>query len=487
VSTFNNHDRPHADLRELVERVRDIGELVEIQGADWNLEIGALTEIVCSSGKRPIPALLFDDIPGYPKGFRILSGLSNSPRRLALTMGLPEPDGLMDLVRAYRDRMKHHRLIPPRPCTAGTVLENVDRDGDVDVFKFPVPWLHQRDGGRYIGTDDLVIMRDPEEGWVNVGCYRVVAHAGDKVGVFIVPGKQGDQIRRKYFERGQACPVLICCGHDPLLFHAAGHEIRFGTSEYDYAGGHRGMPFDVIESELHGLPMPAHAEIVLEGVMLPDESELEGPFGEFTGYYVGERLSQPVVRVQRVYHRNDPILTIATPMRPPSDYSFSRCVIRAGMIWDQIERAGLAGVEGVWCHEAGAGRLFNVIALRQKYPGHAKQAAMLAATCQSAIYFGRFVVVVDDDIDPSNLDEVVWAMSMHCDPAEHIELLRGMWTGPVDIFFSKKPGTNSRAIIDACRPWHMLNDFPPMSKIDKELRARVSRKFADVLKGICGT
>jgi UbiD family decarboxylase len=112
---------------------------------------------------------------------------------------------------------------------------------------------------------------------------------------------------------GKPCPVLVSCGHDPLLFLAGGNEIRFGLSEYDYAAGHRGMPYEVIESELYGLPMPAHAEIVLEGVMHPGETAPEGPFGEFTGYYAGGRTPQPVMRVERIYHRDDPILGSPAP------------------------------------------------------------------------------------------------------------------------------------------------------------------------------
>ena len=88
-------------------------------------------------------------------------------------------------------------------------------------------------------------------------------------------------------------------------------------------------------------------------------------------------------------------------MQPPSDFSFSKCVMKAGMIWDEVERAGLAGVKGVWVHEFGGARMFNVIAIKQAYPGHARQAGFLAASCQSGSYLGRFVVVVDEDVDPS--------------------------------------------------------------------------------------
>ncbi len=228
--------------------------------------------------------------------------------------------------------------------------------------------------------------------------------------------------------------------------------------------------------------MPAHAEIVLEGAMHPNETAPEGPFGEFTGYYAGGRSAQPVVRVERIYHRNDPILGLACPMVPPSDFSYSKCVMKAGMIWDEVERAGLSGVRGVWVHEPGCARMFNVISIKQAYAGHAKQAALLAASCQSGSYLGRFVVVVDDDVDPANLNEVLWAMCTRCDPAEDIDILRRTWSGPLDPRLPKGVTWNSRAVIDACRPFEMLKDFPPVVKASDELRSKVAAKFADQLK-----
>jgi len=140
-----------------------------IRGADWKLEMGTLAEIVYRQDHPP--AILFEDIPGYP-GCRAVSGITNSARRLAITLGFPVPSHPLDVVRAYRDRMKLHKPIPPRVVSDGPVLENVLKGSDVNVLKFPAPLLHEHDGGRYIGTDDLVIMRDPEENWVNCGTYR---------------------------------------------------------------------------------------------------------------------------------------------------------------------------------------------------------------------------------------------------------------------------------------------------------------------------
>jgi UbiD family decarboxylase len=478
--SYNVFDRPHRDLREFLSRIEAAGELMRVPDAHWDLEIGTIAEIVAHTKPEP-PAILFADVPGFPKGMRLLSGATNSSKRLAIALGLPVPKSPLDVVRAYRDRMKTHAPLAPKVVAAGAVLENVDRDDRVDLYKFPVPRLHEHDGGRYIGTDDLVVMRDPEENWINAATYRAMVQDKNRASLWISPGKHGRQIREKYFRAGKPCPVLISCGHDPLLFLAGGNELKFGLSEYDYAGGHRGRPCEVIESELYGLPMPADAEIVIEGDMAADDTAREGPFGEFTGYYASSPSEQPVVRVRRVYYRNDPVLGIASPMRPPSDFSFSKCVMKAGMIWDEVERAGLSGVRGVWCHEFGGARMFNVIAIQQAYPGHARQAGLLAASSQSGSYLGRFVVVVDEDVDPTDIFDVMWAVCTRCDPAADIEFFRRAWSSPLDPLLDAASSTNSRALIDACRPFERFKEFPPVACASPELAAKVRKKFAAIL------
>jgi UbiD family decarboxylase len=473
---------PHKDLRDWLARVEGIGELMRVSGVDWNLEMGAVAEMIYQAKPDNPPAILFENIPGYPPAYRVLSGMTNSPRRLALTLGLPMPKHPLDVVRAYRDRMQRYQLVPNAFVTNGAVLENVDRDDAVDLYKFPVPFLHELDGGRYIGTGDLIVMRDPETGWINVGTYRVMLHDRNTVGLWMSPGKHGRQIREKYFREGKPCPVVICCGQDPLLFLSSGNEVAYGVSEFAHAGGHRGIPFETLKSELHGLPMPANAEIVLEGEILPDVLKPEGPFGEWTGYYASSVREDPVVRIKRVYYRNDPIYTMARPGRPPSDYSLSKCVIKSALIWDQVEKAGLSGVAGVWCHEAGGGRLFNIIAIKQAYAGHAKQAAMLAANAHAGNYLGRFVVVVDEDIDPTNSFDVIWAMATRCDPVEDIDFIRRAWSGALDPRKRKGEVHNTRAIIDACRPYEWIKDFPPVAESSPELKAKTLQKWGHLLQ-----
>ena len=239
---------------------------------------------------------------------------------------------------------------------------------DVNLLKFPVPLIHELDGGRFIGTACLVITRDPDEGWVNFGAYRGMVQDEKSMSCYISPGKHGTIQRSKYFEKGKPCPVIISVGQDPVLFMVSGNEIDYGVSEFDYAGGLKGSPIEVIEGKATGLPFPAHAEIVIEGFMDPNDRKTEGPFGEWTGYYASSSRPEPVVRVQNIYYRNDPILTCARPGRPPSDYSIAKCMVKSALIWEQVEKCGVPDVKGVWCHEAGGGRLFNIISIKQRYP-----------------------------------------------------------------------------------------------------------------------
>jgi len=468
----------YQDLRDLLERFEEMGELEKVDGADWNLEISAVAETVAAANPGRAPAVLFDNIPGYKPGFRILSGAANGYKRLAFVLGLPEPENETDVVRAVRQRMQtEFEPIPPVEVATGPILENVMRDDEVDLWNFPVPFVHELDGGRYIGTDDAVIMRDPDSGWVNAGTYRVMVHDKNTVAIWMSPGKQGLMIRDKYFARGEPCPVLIACGQDPIMFLAAHQEIDHEVDELAYAGGQQGKALEIIPSEIHALPIPARAEVVLEGEMSPTETRLEGPFGEFMGYYASEASSLPTVRIRRVYWRTNPILTLAVPSRPPENFTFARAAVKSALIWNEVEKAGLPGVQGVWCHEAGAGRLFNVISIKQMYPGHASQAAMLACNCHAGNYAGRWVVVVDEDIDPANLFDVTWAMSTRCDPPEDVQFIKRSWSTPLDPLLQAPPWHNNRGIIDACRPYGWKDKFPKVAEASPELKAKIRSKW----------
>jgi len=472
----------YKDLREWLSKVDAMGQVKKIERAGWDLEMGAITELIYREGAGIPPAVLFDQVPGYPGGFRALFGATCSVDRMALTLGLPKVQSGTELVRAYRDKLKDFQPIPPKVVETGPVFENIDRGDAVNVLKFPVPMMHEQDGGRYIGTACLVITRDPDEGWVNFGAYRVMVHDEKTVAFYISPGKHGNLHRQKYFDRGEPCPVVVCVGQDPLLFLASGNEVNYGLSEYDYAGGFKGEPIEVVMGEHTGLPIPAHAEIAIEGEAVLGDVRDEGPFGEWTGYYASAERPEPVIRVKNVYYRHHPILCCARPGRPPSDYLFSKCVVKSAMIWDELEKAGIPNVRGVWCHEAGGGRMFNIVSIKQSYPGHSRQAGMVTSQCHAGAYLGRFVVVVDEDIDPSNTFDVLWAIASRVEPEQSIEIIRRCWSGPLDPRIpAGSKGFNSRAILDACRPYEWKEQFPAVVESSPSLREKTIQKWFDVI------
>ncbi len=470
----------YRDLRDWIRKVEELGELKTLKKCDWNLEIGAITELVAHRDDGP--AVLFDEIKDYPKGYRVLSNSLSSRKRLALTLDLPVGETKMDFVRTWRERYKKIKPIPPKFVKKSPLFENVYKDKDVDLLKFPTPKWHDLDGGRYIGTGSIDITRDPDEGWVNWGTYRVMIHDKDSVGFYISPGKHGRIQREKYISSGKPCKIAMSFGHDPLVFLAGSIEVPYAVPEYEFIGGVRGEPMELIEGEYSGLPIPASAEIVVEGDVVFDQTKVEGPFGEWTGYYGSAERPEPFVRIKRLYHRNDPIILGSPPGRPPAELGWYRSYLRSALIWDEMEKAGVPDVKGVWLMVSGGSRLVIVVSIKQRYPGHAKQAAVVASQCHAGAYLGRYVIVVDDDIDPSNTDDVIWAMSSRSDPDTDIDIIRRCWSGPLDpIIQPGKKGFNSRAIIDACRPFEWMKDFPPVAESSKEVLDATAKKWGKVL------
>src|SRR5207248_4780418 len=218
--------------------------------------------------------------------------------RIALTLGLPLGLSKIDLVETWRRNIKDLRPLPPREVTDGPIFENVRRGDDVDLTIFPTPKWHPDDGGRYIGTGSFDVTRDPDDGWINTGTYRVMVHDKNHVGYYISPGKHGRMHRQKYFDRNEPCPVVMVFGGDPLQFLASCTELPLGTCEYDWVGGIRQESVKVIRGPVTGLPFPADAEIVIEGFATAQDMRTEGPFGEWTGYYGSAEREERVLKVE---------------------------------------------------------------------------------------------------------------------------------------------------------------------------------------------
>ena len=474
----------HDDLRDWLEGIESFGELKHVTGAHWDNEIGGLTALYERQLGRP--ALLFDDIPDHEAGYRILSNTLMSNRRIAYTFGADLQSDGVDLVGHWRRIVADLPTIPVEVVDDGPVNEHIMRGDDVDVLKFPSPKIHEEDGGRYIGTGCVVIMNDPESGWINVGTYRVMVHDEKHVGLYISPGKHGRLIEQRYWDKGEPCPVVVSVGQDMLLTALGGIEVPYGVSEFEVAGGLRGRPSQVIESDVTGLPFPAGSEIILEGFLHPGDLRDEGQFGEWTGYYAGGRKPAPVITVEAIRHRERPIIQAALTGRSPTDAAYYRGFLRAAMIWNQLEAAGIPGVKGVWVHPASGARLWVTVSIEQLYAGHSKQVGLVASQCHAGAYANRMVVVVDDDIDVTDDNAVTWAMCTRMDPAHDMTTIEGSWSTPLDpmAYPPENPRFNNRVVIDACKPFLRLSTFPASVEPSPDYERHLREKWGDVLPEI---
>jgi UbiD family decarboxylase len=469
-------------LRGWLEQVDKLGELLKVDGASWDAEMGAITHMLTEKSRGAAPAILFDTVPGYPKGYRTLYGQLSSITRVALTLGLPlEHERKVDIVKRYHARMQTLKPLPPRFVKDGAVLENVLEGDKVDVLKFPVPRHHEQDKARFIGTADCVITQDPDLGWFNLGAYRSQVYDGKTVGCQITEGKHGRIHRDKMFERGQPMKVVILCGQDPLLYMLSSSPLPEGIGEMDIAGGLRGEPIDVIKGPYTGFPIPADAEIALECLAVPGNNKPEGPFGEWMGYYSDDTQNRPYLEVKTILHRNDPIITCAPQHKPVDETGLLKGIAGAAQIWRALDACGIPDVLGVWNHEAGPATRFTAIQIKQRYPGHARNVLHVAANCQGGAYAGKWTVVVDDDIDAGSLDDVLWAMSTRFDPLSDIDIIQKAWASKRDPLYL--PGNfNNRILVDACIPYDMklAGKFPPVVDVTKELRAKIRAKFPGI-------
>jgi 4-hydroxy-3-polyprenylbenzoate decarboxylase len=314
-------------------------------------------------------------------------------------------------------------------------------------------------------------------------------HDKTSVGILMAAGHHGAIHYEKHRKRGEPMPVCMVLGGDPLCFFYGGLEAPYGTFEIDVVGGLRGRPMKMVRGKVTGLPFPAHAEIVLEGYVSPDKRVVEGPFGEWTGHYAGGAKPCTVLDVKAIYHRNDPILVGVPPMGAgPDEMARYRAVMRSATIKQNMTNAGVPDVQQVWCHEIGGARMFHGVSIRQRYPGHAVQAGHIAAQCGASAYASKYIVVVDEDVDVTNLDHLLWAMLTRTDPKESIQFIEGSWDSPADPRLppdkrARGDMTHSVAIIDACRPWAWRDQFPPTNAPSPEVARKAREKFGWLLEG----
>jgi len=469
------------DLRAWLEAVERLGELHRI-GAEVDPieEMGGVTYLV---GKAEgSPALLFTKIKEAPGTRSLFNLLGTSLRRVALSLGLDPGLSVRDVVQATRLRIKER--IPPVTVdrAAAPVNQHMQRGDQVDLSIFGAPKHWPLDGGRYIGTADVVLTRDPDLGHINVGTYRMMVHDRNHVGLYLSPGKDARLHITRAWQRGEDVEVAAVLGAHPLWMIVGSQTFPKNMSEYDAIGGIMGAPLEVIPGETTRLVFPAHAEIVIEGVIRANAARLEGPFGEFTGYYGRPEAGAPLVEVTAVHYRDDPILTNALMADYPScEMALFYAITKSARLWDDLDTYGIPGITGVWTVPAAAsGFGMVVVSLEQRYAGHAAQVLALAAQAPSAAYYTKWIVAVDDDVDPTNINEVIWAMATRCNPVEDIDILRNTWStwlDPTQNPPEERPW-GSKALINACKEHRYLEVFSPRTMLTREMWERIAARWA---------
>src|SRR5258708_10253467 len=261
------------DLRQWLEEARKLGEVKELSGLTWQQDIGMVASAAAHDDGAP--CFVFEEVPGTIKGSRVLVNFFGGKRK-NMTLGFATDLSKIDLSEGFRTNfIGPMRRIAPKYVDDGPIFENVMTGDDVDVTAFPAPKWHAADGGRYIGTGSFNVTRDPDEGWVNCGTYRVMIHDAKTAGFYISPGKHGRQMRDKYQARRAPMPVAVACGGDPLPFLMASGAGPYGLAEYEPLASAPTNPHAPSTTPTTALSRPANAEIVLEGFVEPGNERVE--------------------------------------------------------------------------------------------------------------------------------------------------------------------------------------------------------------------
>jgi len=399
------------DVREFTDALRRTGDLVVVdREVDWELEVGAIGRRAC---ERDGPAILFRNIKDYP-GWAILENPLASWRRLAIALGLPPAIPLRELYQEYERRLDN----PPQKSIlvdTGPCKENIILGEEVDLFRLPSPLIHEGDGGRYLGTWDLVVSQDPETGWTNWGTYRFLVHNERTLGGYPRPTSHlGRLLREKFAPQGKAMPIAIAIGVDPLSNLVAATTFPLGAEEAELAGALRGEPVELVRCETSDLLVPAQAEIVIEGEVLPDRIVSEGPYGEYPGYRSGTMGIGIAVRVRAITYRHNTILTVDC-----TGYKDTTSVVTAIGAAINIKRRLLRHgipVTDVFVPPEGCVHL-AIVGVRGGGGDVTERVLELLIVRRADI---SKILVVDEDVDVFDLGQVLHAFATKCHPGRGI-------------------------------------------------------------------
>lgn len=478
---------PIKDLREWIAELEEQNEVARItEQVDWDLEIGGITQETFDKGG---PALLFENIKDYDSTVSrtFFTGALAGFSRIALMLGLPKETPYRELIDVWRERSK--RPIKPVVVETGPVKQNVIKGDDVDMFQFPAPLWHKLDGHRYIGTFDGVVTKDRDSDWMNVGLYRRAIHNKNQLGITFTVGQHAWLHWRSYSKQGENVPVAVAVGWNPILPAVACSHQGIGTCEYDIMGGLMGEPVELVKCETSDLLVPASAEIVYEGYLdtNKDSFRLEGPFGEYTGYYCSVPHTRPVFNVTCITHRDDPILQGTLEGVPINEDHHITAIGHSASIRDLLDER-MRGVTAVNVDPSTAWS--NVfVQIDNSYVGQVHQVAANIWSSMSSVMLGKNIFVFDQDVDIFDLNKVMWAIGYRLNPERDIIRFPG-WISPLDPSIHPKDRVHEavkkgdRLLLDCTKPidWPRTDEwfgekFAPLAYPDDETMKKVRDKW----------
>ena len=459
----------YRDLRDFLSQLERSGELKRVRAeVDPNLEMTEVCDRVLRSGG---PALLFEKPKGH--AIPVLGNLFGTTRRVALAMGA-DPDAepleaLRDIgvllaflkepepPRGFRDALE--RWIPigkqvmhmaPKDVSGAECQQLTWEGRDVDLARLPIQTCWPEDAGPLI-TWGLTVTRGPRKARQNLGIYRQQVIAANKLIMRWLPHRGGASDYREHREAqpDQPFPVAVALGADPATILAAVAPIPDTLSEYQFAGLLRGSRTEIVKCLGSDLQVPASSEIVLEGVIHPGESALEGPFGDHTGYY-NEQESFPVFTVERITLRRDPIYHSTYTGKPPDEPAVLGAALNE--IFVPILKKQFPEIEDFYLPPEACSYRLAVVSMKKQYPGHAKRVMFGIWSALRQFMYTKFVVVTDDDVNIRDWKEVVWALSTRVDAGRDVLVVENT---PIDYldFASPVAGLGSKMGIDATNKW----------------------------------
>jgi 2,5-furandicarboxylate decarboxylase 1 len=432
-------------LRSFIEVLKEKNEILDVKReVNVKFELSAvLKKIELEKGKAAFFEKIKDhDIP-------VVGGLYGTLRRIGLGLGVDEKD-LKNLILNVGGHVKPFKKIKNGPVKA--IFEKV-----VNLKKYPIPTIHERDAGPYI-TADVTVSKSPTSGRYNTGIYRIFVAGKDELWLNATKGGNLDRFHLEAERLGKPLDVAVSIGVDPASMIAAslGRYIP-EVDELSLAGGLIATPLDVVECETVDLLVPANAEIVFEGKMIPNTRIREGPFGEFPGYY-GETSEGRIVKVTGIMHREQPIFEVILG-GPSAEHlaltSLGHTIISKNKVLAALKKQfpNVVDLNSPWLE----GIFFTlIIQIRKKTDEDPMKIFNILSEIEwreglTTLNQHKVIVMVDEDVDIYNVKDVIWAISSRLRESKNINLIDSFKTTPFDPAKNKE-GATARLCIDATKP-----------------------------------